>query len=128
MRRYSVALAAAAAAASVLVAPSSPAQAYRDGSCGANEFCVYNALSFGTGQGWADLPNAVAYWSSLDGYLVNEDSSWRNRYSQPIRAYKGGNYTGGVEVCINSGVARSAGVISTWDDDGASNHNVAACP
>ena|SRR5690349_2797302 len=127
MRRYSAALAVAVTAGTVLVATSGPAQAYRDGSCDAGDFCIYNGLSWSTSQGWGDLPNAVSNWSSLESYLVNEDSSWRNKYSQPIRVYKSSGYGGGVEVCINSGVARTAGTLSTWDDDGQSNHNVSAC-
>jgi Peptidase inhibitor family I36 len=126
MRRVFVVLAAVAAA--TLVAPASPAQAFRDGTCGAGDFCVFNALSFQTNQGWADVPNAVASWSALDSHVVNKDSSWRNRFSGPIAVYNGANYAGGVEVCINAGVARSAGVLSLWDDDGQSNHNLSACP
>jgi hypothetical protein len=95
--------------------------------CETGEFCVYTDLNWGTSGDWKDLPNAVSDWNNGDYLITNKDSGWRNKYVGPIRAYNGSSYGGGTEVCINPGIARTAGFLSTWDDDGQSNHNIGAC-
>jgi hypothetical protein len=95
--------------------------------CEIGEFCVYTDLSWGTNGDWKDLPNAVSDWNNGDYRITDRDSSWRNKYSQAIIAYKNYSYGGGIEVCLAPGIAHSAGAFSPWDDDGRSNHNVSAC-
>jgi hypothetical protein len=95
--------------------------------CEVGEFCVYTGLNWSTSGPWKDVPNAVSNWNDGDYIITNEDSGWRNKYVGSIRAYNGSSYGGGTEVCINPGIARTAGFLSTWDDDGQSNHNVSGC-
>ncbi len=126
MRRTTAALTTILTPAAFIPLSAAPADAtYRNYVCEAGEFCVYGSITW-SGQ-WKDVPNAVSNWRDGDAPIASKDSSWRNKFGGPIRVYKGSSYTGGAALCVNAGIARTAGRLSNFDDRGGSNHNMAAC-
>jgi hypothetical protein len=105
----------------IAAGPQGAASAAVDRTCGSGKFCVYKHSPFqiddpGDYMYKADAANND--WTAAWDYVVNQDSSWWNRWTVDVHVYDHNFFASGWTVCVPAATAISYNAYG--NDDGMS--------